>query len=206
VVNELRARQRRNFIATLLTSHGIPMLLGGDELGRTQGGNNNAYCQDNEVSWYDWGAADAELSVFTRRAIALRRSHPVLRRRKFALGSEPGEEARGQIAMLRADGAFMTDGDWDDHVAKALMVWFNGRRPDEPLEPELTGESRPDGRLLLALNASELDLDFVLPGPDLGANWRVALATDTVPEWPDRLAAGEKLGMRSLSLVVLEAS
>jgi isoamylase len=91
---ELRARRHRNLLATLLLSQGTPMLLGGDEIGRTQGGNNNAWCQDDEISWYDWENADEELRLFTRRLISLRREHPVFRRESFLIGSEQGETDR----------------------------------------------------------------------------------------------------------------
>jgi glycogen operon protein len=108
VVNQLRSRQQRNLLATLLVSHGVPMILGGDEIGRTQAGNNNAYCQDNEVSWYDWARVDEDLLDFTRRAIALRRSHSTLRRRGYAAGRP---DRRDEIAFLRADGVPMGDSD-----------------------------------------------------------------------------------------------
>src|SRR5205085_820020 len=118
-VNDLRGRQRRNFITTLLLSQGIPMLLGGDEMGRTQGGNNNAYCQDNEVSWFDWEDVDGELLVFTQRVIALRKAHPVFRRRRFSTASEMG--------WFRPDGQRMTDEDWESGFAKSVAVSLDGQ-------------------------------------------------------------------------------
>src|SRR5215213_5390875 len=117
-VNALRARQRRNLMATLLLSQGVPMILGGDEIGRTQQGNNNAYCQDNEISWYDWENADLGLLEFTRWLVAFRREHPVFRRRHFF----HGQAIRGleDIAWLSPDGREMTDEDWDVGFAKSL--------------------------------------------------------------------------------------
>jgi isoamylase len=110
----LRARQQRNLLATLLLSEGIPLLLGGDELGRTQGGNNNAYCQDNAISWVDWEVADAELIEFVARLCRLRREQPVLRRTRFF---DPGD-----IQWLRPDGAPMEPGDWSNPDARAITV------------------------------------------------------------------------------------
>jgi isoamylase len=198
----LRTRQRRNFIATLLVSHGVPMLLGGDEIGRTQGGNNNAYCQDDEVSWYDWSAVDTDLLVFTKAAIALRRRHPALRRRRFAAGAASGAVApAGEIAMLRSDGVPMVDADWRDPNAKALLVWLHGGR--STMEPEPDGKPRRDGRLILMINASEVDIEMTMPGAVFGVAWTPALSTDhdVVPE---TIKAGETVPVRSRSLTVFE--
>ncbi|MST34451.1 glycogen debranching protein GlgX, partial [Acidimicrobiaceae bacterium USS-CC1] len=199
VISDLRARQRRNFLATLLVSHGVPMILGGDELGRTQRGNNNAYCQDNELSWYDWSDVDDALLAFTKEAIALRRSHPALRRRRYATGAGPGRPAqRGEIALLRADGVPMGDADWRDPAAKSLMVWLRGSA-----EPESDGTPRPDGRLLIALNASEIDIELRAPGPEWGDRWRLVLSTDREPS-KDEWGAGEARPALSRSLMVFE--
>src|SRR5205814_9372510 len=122
-VRVLRARQQRNFLATLLLSQGVPMLLGGDELGRTQRGNNNAWCQDNELSWLDWEHPDGELFEFTRRLIALRRQHPVFRRTKFFGGK--GEQLP-DVWWMRPDGRRMTRRDWDNKEGGAIGVFLNG--------------------------------------------------------------------------------
>ncbi len=203
IVRELRSRQQRNLLATLLVSHGVPMILGGDEIGRTQAGNNNAYCQDNETSWYDWEHVDEALLDFTRRAVGLRRSHPTLRRRRYAAGAADGRPAqRGEIAFLRADGAAMTDGDWQEHSAKALMLWSGGSA-----EPESDGTPRPDRRILVVLNASEVDIEMTTPGPEWGGRWRIALST--VGEWAageagaGEWAAGETRTILSRSVTVL---
>src|SRR5436853_1200172 len=125
-VNELRGRQQRNFITTLLLSQGIPMLLGGDEMGRTQQGNNNAYCQDNEISWFDWEAMDPGLLEFTRRVIRLRHEHPVFRRRGWFKGRPLRGKGVSDIAWLRTDGEEMSEEDWQTGFAKSLMVFLNG--------------------------------------------------------------------------------
>src|SRR6202035_1917675 len=123
-VRALRARQRLNFLATLLCSQGVPMLLAGDELGRTQRGNNNAYCQDHEISWVDWTAVDRPLLEFTRWVIAFRRDHPVFRRRRFF----QGRPIRGtlDIGWFKPDGKSMTDEDWDVGYARSLGMFLNG--------------------------------------------------------------------------------
>jgi isoamylase len=125
-INFLRRRQQRNFLATLLLSQGVPMLLAGDEIGRTQEGNNNAYCQDNELSWIDWSAADGDLLAFARRLIALRRRHPVFRRRHWFLG-RPIYGDLEDVAWFRPDGLEMSEDDWNAGFAKSLGVFLNGK-------------------------------------------------------------------------------
>jgi isoamylase len=124
-----RHRQSRNFLATMFLSQGVPMLLGGDELGHSQKGNNNAYCQDNELSWYDWARADVELLEWTQYLIHLRRSHPVFCRRRFFQGRPVrgrGRPGLYDIAWFRPDGGPMTDEDWESGFGKALAVFLNG--------------------------------------------------------------------------------
>src|SRR5213075_2203997 len=111
-VNALRARQQRNFLTTLLLSQGVPMLLGGDEFGRTQGGNNNAFCQDNEISWFDWKSVDGELLEFSRSLIAFRAAHPTFRRRSFLTGGAPRGSGLPDVWWFRPDGRKMTQRDW----------------------------------------------------------------------------------------------
>src|SRR5690606_32760184 len=134
----LRARQQRNFLATLFLSQGVPMLLGGDEIGRTQQGNNNAYCQDNEISWFDWDNIDEPLLEFTRRLIAFRRAHPVLHRRGWFEGDPGGEEGAPDIAWFRPDGERMHAEHWGSEFANVLGVYLNGRtipNPNEKADP-----------------------------------------------------------------------
>lgn len=178
-IRALRARQQRNLLATLLLSQGTPMLLHGDEFGRTQRGNNNAYCQDSELSWMDWSLmhTNAELLDFTRRAVALRTEHPVFRRRRFFDG-RPSEEHDhpGDIAWFTPEGAEMTAADWDNGFGRSLAVFLNG---DAIAEPGPRGERITDDSFLLCFNAHENALPFTLPDPDHGSEWTVALDCST---------------------------
>ncbi len=170
----LRDRQRRNFLTTLLLSQGTPMLLGGDELGRTQGGNNNAWCQDNETSWYDWVRTDAskQMRSFTKRLIALRREHPVFRRASFLEGAVDGE-ALPDAWWFRSDGHKMTQKDWSGDDC-ALGLFLNGDAiPD--LGPQ--GQEIKDDSFLLLFNASGDDREFMLPRKYMGAGWALELST-----------------------------
>ncbi|REE95246.1 glycogen debranching protein GlgX [Thermomonospora umbrina] len=179
-VQELRARQRRNFLATLFLSQGVPMLTAGDELGRTQRGNNNAYCQDNEISWVDWSAGDGDLE-FVRRLARLRREHPVLRRRRFFQG-HGGHGELGDIAWLTPAGEEMTDDDWHAGYAKSLGVFLNGEAISEP-DPR--GRPVRDDSFLLLINAHSQFVEFTLPRAEFGDRWEYAL--DTASPAPDGL-------------------
>ncbi len=172
-VNELRARQQRNFLATLLLSQGVPMLLGGDEMGRTQGGSNNAWCQDNEISWFDWASADAELREFTRRMIALRRAHPVFRRQSFLSGAA-SRSGLPDVWWFRPDGKKMTQRDWTSPDTKTLGVFLNGQEIHERTDH---GEEITDDSFLLLFNAHYEPVEFTLPARRIGARWEVELAT-----------------------------
>ncbi len=177
-INELRARQQRNFLTTLFLSQGTPMLLAGDEFGRTQGGNNNAYCQDNEISWVDWTRATSErdLLAFTRRLARLRRRHPVFRRRRFFKGALTGRGDRGtaDIAWLTPAGDEMTDADWNASYAKSVAVLLNGTAITEP-DPR--GEPVSDVKFLLLFNAGAEPITFTLPEARLGIGWEVVIDT-----------------------------
>jgi isoamylase len=176
-VGELRARQRLNFFATLLCSQGVPMLLAGDELGRTQRGNNNAYCQDNETSWVDWQMAEDEtfLLEFARGVAELRRNHPVFRRRRFFTGPADGAAGRpGDIAWFTPSGREMTDADWKTGYAKAMGVFLNG---DAITEPDPRGERVRDETFLLLFSADSQPAWFTLPAEDFGHRWEVVLDT-----------------------------
>jgi isoamylase len=184
-VRTLRARQQRNFLATLLLSQGVPMLVGGDELGRSQRGNNNAYCQDNDISWVSWAEGpgdediaetDGPLLDYTRKLIELRASHPVFRRRRFFQG-EPVTGPRGQvgdIAWFTPGGEEMTDDDWSAGFAKSLTVFLNG---DGISEPGPRGQRVRDDSFLLLFNASETDLKFDIPPARYGEEWIRVLDT-----------------------------
>jgi len=179
-VNELRARQVRNFLVTLFCSQGVPMLLAGDEMGRTQRGNNNAYCQDNDVSWVDWEAAgkQQDLIDFTCALSELRRAHPVFRRRRFFSG-QPAPVRGGlgglqDIVWLTPAGREMTDADWHTGYARSLGVFLNG---DAITEPGPWGEAVRDQSFLLLFNAHREPVTFVLPGSRLGVGWDVLIDT-----------------------------
>ena len=175
----LRARQKRSFLATLLLSQGVPMLLAGDEMGRTQRGNNNAYCQDNEISWVDWAVRaeeDQALYDYVRTLIKLRADHAVFRRRRFFRGqpARGGRNRLGDIAWFTLAGEEMTGDDWDAGFAKSLTVFLNGRAISEP---DRRGERVQDESFLLLFNASEEDLRFVIPPRRYGPRWSKVLDT-----------------------------
>ncbi|WP_248965857.1 glycogen debranching protein GlgX [Sphaerisporangium perillae] len=176
----LRRRQRRNFLTTLFVSQGVPMLLHGDEIGRTQRGNNNAYCQDNEVSWVDWSLLrpESELLDFVRTLARFRREHPVFRRRRFFLGRVPEGDVR-DIVWLTPSGKEMTSGDWHSGFGKAMAVFLNGEAISEP-GPR--GERITDDSFLLLVNAHHENVTFALPGPEFGPGWQAVL--DTADEHP----------------------
>ncbi|MBA2496295.1 MAG: glycogen debranching protein GlgX [Acidimicrobiia bacterium] len=213
---ELRRRQQRNFLATVALSQGVPMLLGGDEIGRTQGGNNNGYCQDNEVSWYDWAALDEELLHYTAALLAYRRDHRVFRRRKFFLG-RPIREATGatvlppddgtswpmpDIVWLAPSGEEMTADQWNDDSTRCLAVFYNG----DLVEVDRRGDPVVDDRFLLLLNNGHEPSPFTLPPPAFGPRWVVEIDTTTsvvgAPDAPT-VDAGDKFEMAPRSLVLL---
>jgi isoamylase len=193
----LRARQQRNFLATLLLSQGVPLLLGGDELGRTQGGNNNAWCQDNETSWFDWESADGELLEFVRRLIELRRAHPVFRRSSFLSGAA-GESGLPDVWWFRTDGRRMTQREWTNAETRTLGVFLNGR---EIRERTVHGEPIEGDSFLLLFNAESKPVVFTLPARRLGARWSVELATGEAPEGP--LGAHDDVKVQEHSLLLL---
>jgi hypothetical protein len=164
----LRSRQQRNYLATLLLSQGVPMLLGGDEIGRSQAGNNNAYCQDNLVSWFDWEHADHDLFRFTAKLIALRRSHPVLRRRRFFLGRPIHGQGIGDIVWFRPDGEEMTEDDWNTGFAKSFAVFLNG---DALHDLDERNERTVDDDFLLLFNPHYETVEFRIPPSLPGDSW-----------------------------------
>jgi isoamylase len=200
-VNQLRARQQRNFITTLLLSQGIPMLLGGDEIGRTQQGNNNAYCQDNEISWFDWNSADRDLLEFTRRVIRLRNEHPVFRRRGWFKGRPLHGAGISDIAWLRTDGQPMSEEDWQQGFAKSLMVFLNGEALHDT---DREGKPLLDAGFLLLFNAHHEQLDFTLPPATFGESWNIVIDTATaVGEREGRFRPGSTLAVDGRSVIVL---
>jgi isoamylase len=169
-VLELRARQRRNFIATLMLSEGVPLLLGGDEYARSQGGNNNAYCQDNELTWFDWGASaqHGDLVDFTARLCRLREQHPVFRRRQFFHGTPAPETTRDDLDWYRPDGLGMTSPDWNASFARAVTMAMSGATGDQ---------TRADDPFLLMINAWWEPIDFTVPESLRRLGWQVEVDT-----------------------------
>ncbi|MEU1230377.1 glycogen debranching protein GlgX [Streptomyces sp. NPDC005828] len=208
-IAELRARQMRNFLATLMLSQGVPMLSHGDEFGRTQGGNNNAYCQDNEVSWVRWpkenSETEATLLRFTRAMVRLRRDHPVFRRRRFFHGRpvEGTHDELTDIAWFTPEGEEMTSRDWQAAHAQALTVFLNGNAISEP---GTQGERIADDSFLLMFNASSKNLEFAVPDSH-GRCWRMVVDTSDPEGMPPQegpeIAAGERVTLAPLSLTVL---
>jgi glycogen operon protein len=173
-INALRARQKRNLLATLLLSQGVPMLVAGDELGRTQGGNNNAYCQDNPISWLDWDHADAQLLAFVQRLIELRRSHPVFHRRHFFQGQSIHSAEIKDIHWLKPDGTDMSDQEWGHEFARCLGVYLSG---EALTERDRRGHLLRDDNFLVLFNAHHDTLAFQLPAARPGVRWQVLLDT-----------------------------
>lgn len=200
-----RARQQRNFLATLLLSQGVPMLQAGDERARSQQGNNNAYCQDNELSWLDWtlDRPRRDLLEFTRRLIHLFHQHPVLRRRKFFQGRKiRGSEVK-DLAWFRSDGKEMTDEDWDDWRAHCMGLRLAG---DAIEEVDSRGNRIGDDTLLILLNAHHEPLPFILPVHRARVRWEVVVDTREATGKPRRrrlLRGGQPYELEARSLVLL---
>ncbi len=203
---ELREQQKRNFLATLLLSQGVPMLLGGDEMGRTQQGNNNAYCQDNEVSWFDWNldARRQAMLDFTRRLIRCFRAHPTLRRRNWFQGRALRGAAAKDIVWCRTDGQEMSDEDWSAEWMRTLGLRLDGKGIDVRDEH---GRPVEDDTLLILLNAHHEPVPFTLPAFVPKARWGVVFDTHRPDLKPDQeVVAGLEaltLGGRSLALLRL---
>jgi glycogen operon protein len=193
-----RARQARNLLATVFLSQGVPMLLAGDEFGRTQRGNNNAYCQDNEINWVDWSLAErnASLVAFVQRLIDLRRSRLWLRRDTFLKGAQRVADAK-DVTWLHPSGREMKDADWNDANLRAIAVLLNGAAK----------RSTQIGDLLVVFNANDAPAQMTLPEPPAGSAWGVLF--DTSHEQPPRvvvaLAGGMRLAVQPQSTVLLES-
>lgn len=202
---ELRERQKRNFLTLLFLSQGVPMLCGGDEIGRTQSGNNNAYCQDNEIGWFDWNLDHRQhsLLVFVRALIALRKRHPVLRRRRFFQGRYiRGSEVK-DLSWFRPDGKEMTDEDWSAGYAKSLGLRLAG---DAIAETDQKGRPIVDDTLLVLLNAHHTPLAFTLPAHKRGIRWHPVLDTacsEGNEQQVNALKGGEQYHLEARSIVVL---
>ncbi|MGQ0694377.1 MAG: glycogen debranching protein GlgX, partial [Nitrospiraceae bacterium] len=204
-VNGLRERQKRNFLTLLFLSQGVPMLCAGDEIGRTQKGNNNAYCQDNEISWFDWklDQPQRELLNFVRGLIAFRKRHSVLRRRRFFQGRHiRGSEVK-DLSWFRPDGKEMTDKDWNAGYAKSLGLRLAG---DAIAETDEKGRAIVDDTLLILLNAHHEQLAFTLPAHKRAVRWQPILDTAVTAgkEKPVTiLKGGERYKLEARSIAVL---
>ena len=196
-ITTLRQRQSRAMLATLLLSFGVPMLLGGDERGRTQRGNNNAYCQDNDITWFDWSRGDGDLLAFTQRLIAFRKQHPVFRRRRFLAGKEAAE-----LGWYTPAGTLMTEADWADPSALSLAIYLDGAD-----DPDLAEDGTPllDDDFLVLFNAWWQALDFAIPSTRPGQTWRAEIDTydpPAVATMPQRQATDlVTVGPRSVTVL-----
>lgn len=203
----LRARQHRNFLATLLLSQGVPMISHGDEVARSQGGNNNAYCQDNELTWIHWDLTDYQREIldFTKQLVALRTEHPVFRRRRFFAGrpERGGESALGEIEWLTPEGNHMSETDWNEASARSMMIFLNGQAIREP-DPR--GRRISDDDFLLLFNASPDAVMFTIPPGAYGQTWTEVVNTcePVVPEGNVKeYVSGDSLRVEGRSTVVL---
>jgi isoamylase len=190
-ISALRLQQRRNFLTTLLLSQGVPMLAHGDEMGRTQLGNNNGYCQDSDLTWVDWDLDDddAELLRFTRRLVQLRKDHPVFRRRRFFAGTADhgGESDLGDIAWFMPNGKHMDGEAWRDGMARSLMVFLNG---DAIPAPDRRGNAVHDDSFLVVFNAHDEAITFTLPEEEYGVEWYIEVDTSLSASAATHASAG----------------
>lgn len=199
-IQTLRARQQRNFLATLLLSQGVPMLRAGDEIGRTQGGYNNGYCQDRDVSWFDWQRADPGLLEFTQRVIRLRNDHPVFRRRRWFQGRPTRGSGVSDIVWFKQDGGEMTEEDWSNAFARSLGVFLNGDGLAAPDRHRVVDDS-----FCVRLNAHYEPLSFSLPQRDSGRRWAEVLDTGkAAPPAPEpSYEATQQVAVAARALVIL---
>jgi len=204
-IMEARERQKRNFLATLLLSQGVPMIVGGDEIGRTQGGNNNAYCQDNEISWTHWNLDDRKQALleFVMKMIELRKAHPNLRRRRFFQDRVVHNSAQKDIAWYGTDGQEMDEGAWNAGWAKSLAVMFNGQTLGATNE---MGQPVTDDTFLILLNSAENTVVYTLPTSVHGKGWELVLDTSNLRE-PFRAAnMNGTFDVQARSLVLMKES
>ncbi len=210
-VNALRARQQRNFLTTLMLSQGVPMVCHGDEMGRTQGGNNNGYCQDNELTWVNWELSDDDRALldFTSKVIALRQNHPIFRRRRFFAGAPDhgGESEIGEIEWFKPSAEHMAPEDWNTFYVRSVMIFLNGKAIPEPDD---RGRAIEDDSMLIIFNGHAGPLDFTLPSVDYGDQWNTVLDTarpSSPRQQPEKLRpAGGAVKVEGRSIVVMKAT
>jgi glycogen operon protein len=202
-INSIRAQQRRNLLTTLFLSQGVPMLCHGDELGRTQRGNNNGYCQDNELSWVDWENVDDDLLAFAKRLSELRREHPIFRRRRFFDGrpiSRKGRKGLPDLAWFAPDGREMTEADWESGFGRAVAVYLYGLGiPDT----DLRGQPVLDDSFYLCFSAHDEPIDFKLPSGEYARNWTVELDTMRPDDGEATRGFGETISVGPRAITVL---
>ncbi|CAH0246363.1 Glycogen operon protein GlgX homolog [Microbacterium oxydans] len=202
-INRARARQQRNFLATLLLSQGVPMISHGDELGRTQGGNNNGYAQDNEITWVDWDAADHPLIEFTAAVTRLRRTHPTFRRSRFFDGrpvrAEDGERIP-DVVWLRPDAVPMAPEDWDSGFGLSVGMFLNGHGIREK---DLRGRPVTDQNFLVYFNSGDEAVDLTLPDDRHGDSWQIMIDTAGERGNESAVPAGDSIELQAKSLLVL---
>jgi isoamylase len=203
-IKAAREKQKRNFLATLFLSQGVPMLCAGDEMGRTQGGNNNAYCQDNEVSWVDWDLSEEDRSLleFTRKVAWLRHEHPVFRRRNFFQGSRIRGSELEDITWFRPDGEEMTDDEWHSSSVRAFGMRLGG---DAMVEWNEVGERVTDETFLLLFNADIAQIPFILPRSQPDVRWETVVDTrrPDLVEGDEVIPGGRPFPLHARSMVVL---
>jgi isoamylase len=200
LINELRQRQQRNLLATLFLAQGVPMLVAGDEFGHTQNGNNNAYCQDNEISWLDWVGADQRLLSFTKKLIHLRKVHPAFRRRKWFQGQPIKGKGLEDIAWFLPDGSEMSEEHWNQDFAKSLGIFLNGKGLHY-VGPK--GEQIIDDNFYLIFNAHDGSLDYTLPSKVYSKEWTKILDTGDDEQEETVLKDGETICVKGRSIVLL---
>jgi len=202
-VLDLRARQQRNFLTTLFLSQGVPMMLGGDEFGRTQHGSNNAYCQDNEMSWFDWEQMDDGLRAFVSRVIQFRKDHPVFQRRRWFHGRQVRGTGVTDIGWFKPDGELMTDADWQAGYARTVGVFLNGKAIPTP---DHRGEPIVDDSFYILFSAHNEPMTFKLPTCPWGDRWEKVIDTNKpIPDLREHeeLRAGEDVWIQAHSVMVL---
>jgi isoamylase len=200
-INQLRNKQKRNFLATLFLSQGVPMLVAGDELGRTQQGNNNAYCQDNEISWINWEGADKDLLEFTRKLIHLRMEHSVFSRKNWFKG-EPVKGGIEDIVWFLPDGSTMNDEHWNQGFAKSVAIYLNG---NGLLSRDSQGNKVVDDNFYMIFNAHSESVEYKLPDEAYAPDWQMVFDTakQLTDESQGQIKAGEVVCVEGNSVVLL---
>jgi glycogen operon protein len=203
-INALRQKQKRNFLTTLFLSQGVPMLVAGDELSRTQNGNNNAYCQDNEISWINWEKADTDLQQFTKKLIQLYKDHPVFSRHRWFQGQLIKGTGVEDIAWFLPEGKEMTEENWNHDFAKSLAVYMNGRGLRMI---DTKGEKVIDNSFYIIFNAYHEPLDYCLPSEKYAERWVKVIDTAAnfiAEDSTETYEPGDALKVEGRSVVLLK--